>query len=258
MTVVAAAQHTEISRARNQFKSDGFAVIKNVIPRDLIDFLHAKLLDCVRENRITNQKRDIHLFENGVISSAHNIADYMEDYRLLIDLPAINEIFGAIYGDRQETVFNSSYFAKPKEIGLETRTHQDNAFFCMKPAEIMTCWLPVNFSTKENGALYYFAGSQAEGDIEHVADGNLGASMCLSEKDNRAVLSKYHKTYIELVKGDCVIHSALVVHGSDENRSAYDRNAFNFSIASRRAIRDEALFNRYKSNLEKFLAKRKQ
>ena len=46
---------------------------------------------------------------------------------------------------------NSSYFAKPKFQGLETKTHQDNAFFCMDPPEIATCWMPLSSANKKNG-----------------------------------------------------------------------------------------------------------
>jgi len=243
--------------AKQLYEKNGFVVLKEAIPLELIATIHSSLLKVVQEDQITNKSRDLHVFPNGEISSAHNLADYLEEYNSLIRLPNVRELVGKIYGELSDAVFNSSYFAKPKLIGLETKPHQDNAFFCMSPPEIATCWIPLTFADTSNGGLYYFAGSQQAGNLSHAPEGNLGASMCINSEHVDAVASRYPKQYISIKAGDCILHNPLVVHGSDANLSAFDRNAFNFSIGSAKAVRNAELFDQYQYNLKEFLQRKK-
>jgi phytanoyl-CoA hydroxylase len=246
-----------LSRAQKIMEANGFVVLRNSIPPKLVQSLHDELLIAVEEGRITNKLRDIHFFPDGEISSAHNLIDHIPSYALLQTLPNILALVRSFFKDVSVTQFNSSYFAKPKLQGLETRAHQDNAFFCMEPADVLTCWLPVSFARKENGCLYYYRGSHRLGNLEHVPEGELGASMCIPDALLAQTAKKFRKIYIELELGDCVIHNALVIHGSEENKSNHNRNAFNFSIASKYAARNDQRYQEYQKNLSSFLSKRK-
>jgi ectoine hydroxylase-related dioxygenase (phytanoyl-CoA dioxygenase family) len=243
--------------AKELYERNGFVVLKEAIPRELIATIHTALLKAVQEDQITNKSRDLHVFPNGEISSAHNLADYLEEYTGLIRLPNVRELVGKIYGELSDAVFNSSYFAKPKLIGLETKPHQDNAFFCMSPPEIATCWIPLTFADTSNGGLYYFAGSHQAGNLPHAPEGNLGASMCINSEYVDVVASRYPKQYVSIEAGDCILHNPLVVHGSDANLSEFDRHAFNFSIGSAKAVRNAELFDQYQNNLKEFLQRKK-
>ncbi|HXW60611.1 MAG TPA: phytanoyl-CoA dioxygenase family protein, partial [Myxococcota bacterium] len=243
--------------ARKIMQSNGFVVLKNSIPPELVQSVHDELLIAVAEDRITDKLRDIHFFSDGEISSAHNLIKYIPSYGLLQTLPNILAVAKYFFGEISVTQFNSSYFGKPKLQGLETRAHQDNAFFCMEPADVVTCWLPVSFARKENGCLYYYPGSHRMGNLEHVPEGNLGASMCIPDVLLIQAEKKFSKIYIELELGDCVIHNALVIHGSEANKSNCNRDAFNFSIASKYAVRNNQLYESYQKKLSSFLSTRK-
>jgi len=248
---------TRAEEAAALFRKNGFVVLRGAIPESLIVDLRKELLDAVAKTAITKAKRDIHLFPDGEISSAHNLIDYLPRYGELQGLPNIRALTTMLFGEISEEKFNSSYFAKPKLQGLETKPHQDNAFFCMEPANVLTCWSPVTFARRENGCLYYHAGSQAMGDIEHEPEGNLGASMCVTGEALALVEQRFPKRYIELDLGDCVVHGAQVVHGSEANSSPHDRNAFNFSVAGKNAKRRPDMFAAYKQKLEQFLDRKK-
>jgi ectoine hydroxylase-related dioxygenase (phytanoyl-CoA dioxygenase family) len=257
MNIESKLSTAKLDFAKELYEKNGFVVLKEAIPRELIATIHASLLKAVREDQITNKSRDLHVFPNGEISSAHNLADYLEEYTSLIHLPNVRDLVGKIYGELSDAVFNSSYFAKPKLIGLETKPHQDNAFFCMSPPEIATCWIPLTFADTSNGGLYYFAGSHQAGNLLHAPEGNLGASMCINSEYVDAVASRYPKQYISVKAGDCILHNPLVVHGSDANLSEFDRHAFNFSIGSAKTVRNAELFNQYQNNLKEFLQRKK-
>ena len=127
----------------------------------------------------------------------------------------------------------------------------------MDPPEIMTCWFPVDFSDSRNGTLYYYSKSNTLGDMPHIAEGNLGASMCIDMANMDNVVKKFKRHEITLSKGDCVVHNPLVVHGSESNLSGFDRKAFNFSIASSKAKRLEESYQKYLNKVQNFLIDKK-
>lgn len=243
---------SDINNAKLIYNENGFVTLKGVIDKKTIADLLGEVEKLLVDPKL-DKKRDLHYINEKEISSVHNIADYSEYYRSFIKTSKISEFFRTFYGEPKELIFNSSYFAKPKRVGISTKPHQDNAYFCMEPPEIMTCWFPVNFSDSRNGPLYYYKGSHKEGNIEHKPQGNLGASMCISAEAEKRVHSKYDKVEVHLETTDCVLHNPLVVHGSDENRSAFDRKAFNFSLASINTNQNEKSFLQYKSHLNRFL-----
>ena len=245
-------------KAAKIFKNNGFVILKKSIPKYLIKKIHLELKKKVKQNKIGNKLRDIHFFKDGTISSAHNLVNYIPSYSMLLKIPQIKKFAEEVFGELSKKHFNSSYFAKPKKQGLETKPHQDNAFFCMDPPQVATFWMPITFANKKNGCLYYYPKSHTFGNIKHKPEGNLGASMTIPEKFIKKVKKKYVKKYIELKLGDCVIHNSLVVHGSDANVSNIDRNAFNFSIAGKLAKRNENLYKNYQNNLSLFLLQKKR
>ncbi|MDA7624759.1 phytanoyl-CoA dioxygenase family protein [bacterium] len=245
-------ENHDIFKYKSLYEKNGFVILKGVIEKKTISDLLVEV-EKILVDPMLNRKRDLHYINEDEISSMHNIADYSDYYKSFIRASKVSDFFRAVYGEPKEINFNSSYFAKPRRVGILTKPHQDNAFFCMEPPEVMTCWFPVNFADSRNGAIYYYKGSHKEGNIQHEPQGNLGASMCISVGTEKIIRSKYDKVEIQLEATDCVLHNPLVVHGSDENKSAFDRKAFNFSIASIRTNQNKKLFAQYKNKFNKFL-----
>ena len=104
---------------------------------------------------IKNQKRDLNYLKTGQLSSVHNIVDYMPKYKKFGSNSKLYEIFNAIFGPHQKQWFNSSYFFKPKKVGIETKPHQDNAYFNLNPCDAFTAWIPTDSVTKKNSAFYH-------------------------------------------------------------------------------------------------------
>ena len=100
------------------------------------------------------------------------------------------------------------------------KIHQDNAFFNLNNAEALTCWVAIDKSDKDNGGLFYYKGSSKLGLFNHIPEGNLGASMTIKKTEKfKNAIKKFKKIFIDVCPGDCVIHDALVVHGSKSNIS---------------------------------------
>ena len=235
------------SSTKANFDADGFVIL----PRFLSDAVLCQLGDAIDGLQLRKDLGlDMH-YVNGQVSSIHNLAHH---------LPFIYEnCFSSLKPIAQELlgeplsplVFNASYFAKPAHDGLATKDHQDNAYFHFEPPSAVTCWVGLDDSDRTNGGLYYCAGSQALGALPHAPMGNLGASQALTEGDR--VADRFPAQFLTLNRGDVVIHSPLVVHGSMANHSDRPRRAFNFSFAGQSAKRNERTYERYRAQLAEFL-----
>ena len=149
------------------------------------------------------------------------------------------------------------FLLNQKDIGFINKIHQDNAFFNLNNAEALTCWVALDKTDRENGGLFYYKGSSILGLFNHIPEGNLGASMTINKTERfKNQIKKYRKIFINVDPGDCVIHDALVVHGSKSNISKNNRRAINFSIASKDKVNTKNL-KIYKNKLKKFLDKNK-
>ena len=243
----------EIDQIVDKLKKANFVIIKNFFDRNVLSKIKAEI-KILKD--IEMHKRDKHYIkvkDNLILSSMHNIHLYSAYYKNLILDSKLREIVKLRYGSTSKRIFNSSLFAKPKNVGLSTKIHQDNAFFNLNNAEALTCWVAIDKSDKDNGGLFYYKGSSKLGLFNHIPEGNLGASMTIKKTEKfKNAIKKFKKTFINVCPGDCVIHDALVVHGSKSNISSKNRRAFNFSIASRDKINNKKL-KLYKNKLKKFL-----
>tara|TARA_B100000927_G_C16367481_1_gene430059 strand:+ start:17 stop:766 length:750 start_codon:yes stop_codon:yes gene_type:complete len=238
-------------------KKDNFVVIKNFFSREVLSKIKSEIkkLEKIKMNR--RDKHYINSNNKPFLSSMHNIHLYSKYYKLLILKSELREIVNLRYGSTSKRIFNSSLFAKPKNVGLSTKLHQDNAFFNLNNAEALTCWVALDHSDKKNGGLFYYRGSSKLGLFNHIPEGNLGASMTIHQNQRfKNKIKGYKKVFIDVKPGDCVIHDALVVHGSESNKSLKNRRAFNFSIASQDKVNKTKL-KKYKDKLKKFLNRKK-
>ena len=246
----------KIKRIKKIFNQNGFAILKNFVSKKLIDEMENDTQK-LSKKIIKNKLIDVHYLKSGQLSSVHNILSYIPKYKKFATLTGLNKVFQEIFGPHSKRWGNLSYFYKAKKVGIETKPHQDNAYFNLNPCQVFTCWIPTNTVTKKNSAMYYYPGSQKEGLFSHNLQGNLGASLSISQKKINKIKKKYKKRYIEMEKGDCIIHSPLVVHGSESNKSNINRGSFNFSMKSKQANEDVAAINDHKKRLTLYLKKKK-
>ena len=50
-------------------------------------------------------------------------------------------------------------FNKPARIGSAVPAHQDNAYFCQSPPDVLTVWIAMDPVTEANGPVFYERGS---------------------------------------------------------------------------------------------------
>lgn len=109
-------------------------------------------------------------------------------------------------------------FNKPARIGSAVPPHQDNAYFCRTPSDVLTVWIAVDAVTEANGPVSYLRGSHRDGARPHAVSGVAGNSMGLVECPDQS------NAWAGLLEpGDALVHHAEVIHFSAPNTSDQNR-----------------------------------
>jgi ectoine hydroxylase-related dioxygenase (phytanoyl-CoA dioxygenase family) len=107
-------------------------------------------------------------------------------------------------------------FNKAAKIGSGVPPHQDNAYFCQSPPDVLTIWIAIDAATMENGPIFYVKGSHKAGLRTHRPSGVAGNSMGLTQMPDVADEDRFCGT---LDPGDALIHHCETIHYSGPNKS---------------------------------------
>jgi phytanoyl-CoA hydroxylase len=112
-------------------------------------------------------------------------------------------------------------FNKPARIGSGVPPHQDNAYFCQSPPDVLTIWIAMDAATEANGPVSYARGSHKLGLLAHKPSGVKGNSIGLAEKFDHT------NPFIGLLEpGDALIHNCQTIHYSGANKTDFSRCGF--------------------------------
>lgn len=115
----------------------------------------------------------------------------------------------------------SETFNKPAHIGSGVPPHQDNAYFCQSPPDVMTIWIAMDPVTGSNGPVFYERGSHKLGLLPHKPSGVKGNSIGLAQP------FEFAKPLVGLLEpGDALVHHCQTIHYSEPNRTALPRCGF--------------------------------
>ena len=112
-------------------------------------------------------------------------------------------------------------------------------------------WIACDKSNKSNGGVFYYPTSHKKGLLPHIISKQKGSSQMISKKKLKQI--KIKKKYINLQKGDCVVHHPEVIHGSNANLSNNNRSGVVLSFRSKNALINKLNIKRYKSRVKKNL-----
>ena len=111
-------------------------------------------------------------------------------------------------------------FNKPARVGTGVPYHQDNAYFCQTPPDMLTVWIAMDPVTMANGPVYYVRGSQKDGLLPTKPSGVKGNSIGLAE----APAVPLGEQFCGLLEpGDALIHQCETIHHSAPNHSDFPR-----------------------------------
>lgn len=173
-------------------------------------------------------ERLAHIFEQHLEEKGAKLSDELDkphwrDERLLEFLLAdevlnlIEPLIGPDIG-----LWSSHFISKDPYTGRATPWHEDSAYWKGKLVSyerIVTVWLAIDRSTKENGCMQVIPGTHRNGFSEYEAverSKNTFDTQIKRVDESKAV-------YFELEKGECSLHDSRIIHGAAPNASPYRR-----------------------------------
>lgn len=244
-----------LNKIKSIYDNVGFVVLRKILNDKEIYDLKQNIERYFKNLKQTNKKVKINYIlksKKKIISSLHNlpklkfIANIQKKKKIL-------KIVSKILNNTPKK-FGAEIFAKPAKIGKAIPAHQDNYYWCTINGSGLTIWIAINASNKKNGGLYYYEGSHKLGLLEHEISYVKGTSQKIKYLDG---IKKFKKTFPQLYPGDCLIHSSLIVHGSENNSSNYPRLGFTLRYINKHDKFDKIKIKNYMIALKKSESKKK-
>ncbi|MBO1511281.1 phytanoyl-CoA dioxygenase family protein [Metabacillus bambusae] len=119
-------------------------------------------------------------------------------------------------------LWSSHFICKDPYVGRATPWHEDSAYWkgrVDRYDKIVTVWLALDRSTKENGAMYVIPGTHVNGFSEYE---EVDKSTNLFDTQIKNV-DTTNAVCFELEPGECSLHDSRIIHGASENKSPYRR-----------------------------------
>lgn len=150
-------------------------------------------------------------------------------------------------------LFSTHFICKPKGNGKRVPWHEDSAYWHgqMNPMEVVTVWLALDPSRKENGCMMVIPETHGNGqkgfseyDPVDIAKNVFPSEITKNHRDD----SK--RVYIELEPNQASLHDARIQHGSEPNTSSVRRCGWTLRFTSA-AVK----FNDFKGCHQVYLAR---
>lgn len=212
-----------------KYERDGYAIFRSVLPpermaevADHVDWLKARYPDRAGEDL------------------GHDLLVNDPFWLDLVSEPALLDIAELFLGP-DLALFASHYISKEPLSGKPVLWHQDGAYWPLEPMRVLTCWLSVDRSTRENGCLKVVPGSHTS-DLAELKENLSGNNVLGSESDVEVDESK--AVYLELEPGDVEVHHPNILHSSEPNTSPHRRCGLTIRYipTSTRIVSDEQPF----------------
>lgn len=224
---------TALEKAAIAYEEQGFAIIRDVIPEDLLDEARTHV------EWLTGRYPELRPehFHHPLI---RNDAFWV---RLISD-PRLVDIAEYFLGP-DLACFTAHYICKPPYDGQPVLWHQDGAYWKLAPMNALTVWLAIDESTTQNGCLRMIPGSHKlplyppnlRTDLPNMLFSEADGGLVRAWAEERGIVD------IELKPGDVSIHHPHLLHCSEANTSPKRRCGLDIGyIATSTRIESEGLY----------------
>jgi non-heme Fe2+,alpha-ketoglutarate-dependent halogenase len=122
-------------------------------------------------------------------------------------------------------VWGSGFFYKKPHDGGFVSWHQDSTYWGLEPFDIVTAWVAMTPSRRENGCMRVVPGTHSKGQLPH-ADTFSKQNLLSRGQEIQVKVDEKDARDIVLEPGQFSLHHVGIVHGSDANDSDLPRYGF--------------------------------
>ncbi|XID90947.1 phytanoyl-CoA dioxygenase family protein [Paenibacillaceae bacterium WGS1546] len=173
-----------------------------------------------------------HLAEKGDKLSDELDTPHFRDKRLLEFLLAdeVLDLVEPIIGPNI-MLWSSHFICKDPYVGRATPWHEDSAYWngrFDKYDKIVTVWLAIDRSFKENGCMRVIPGTHHNGFSQYE---NVDMSVNTFHAQIKDI-DESKAVYFELEPGECSLHDSRIIHGAAANTSPHRRCGYTMRFIS--------------------------
>lgn len=204
----------------DDYHRDGVVRIRQFFSVDTVTEIRAELDRYMRDD-LPSKPNDARTLESDgqTVRNLWRLEQHCEYFRELAARADIMSLMAKLVHGEPELAAVET-FNKPARVGSAVPYHQDNAYFCRTPPDMLTLWVAIDPVTHDNGPVYYIKGSHKDGLLPSVPSGVTGNSIGLAEPPGVPKSEQFQAT---LAPGDATIHHCEVIHHSDPNLSDQPR-----------------------------------
>jgi len=204
----------------SEFERDGVIVIRQLLTSERVDEIRQEVQRYIRDDLPTRPADARTLEPDGhTVRNLWRLEQYSAYFRAISEDASLRMLVGRLL--RSEPVLTGvETFNKPARVGSAVPWHQDNAYFCRQPANVLTLWIAVDEVTRENGPIRFLKGSHLLGHLPTRNSGVRGNSVGLAEPPK---FVEDEQLVATLAPGDATVHHCQTVHCSAPNRTERSR-----------------------------------
>lgn len=211
---------TDYTNCVEDYRRDGVVRLRQLFPQEKVAEVRAELERYMRDD-LSSKPKDARTLEpdGKTVRNLWRLEQHNEYFRELAQSKSLLSLVAELVNG-EPVLAGVETFNKPARVGSGVPYHQDNAYFCRTPADMLTVWIAIDAVTVDNGAVYFVKGSHHDGLLPSVQSGVTGNSVGLAEHPTTPRSEQFCAT---LEPGDATIHHCEVVHHSDPNVTDHPR-----------------------------------
>jgi phytanoyl-CoA hydroxylase len=231
-------KHLDATKVLNEYERDGVALVRGLLSAAEVVAIRDELDRYICED-LAQKPADARTLESDESTvrnlwrlEVHN--EFFRDFSARADLRDL--MAPLVKGD--PILAGVETFNKPARIGSGVPPHQDNAYFCQTPPDMLTVWIAIDEVTEANGPVTYVKGSHRLGPLPTKPSGVRGNSIGLAEVPE---VGEGELLVGLLAPGDATIHHCNTVHYSAPNTTDFPRLGFLLVFRGGHTTTDPAL-----------------
>lgn len=202
------------------YERDGVIHIPQFLSADEVAAVQAELSRYIRED-LASKPLDARTLEKDeqTVRNLWRLEQHNAFFAKMAEREDILQLVAALVHGRP-VLAGVETFNKPALIGSGVPYHQDNAYFCQEPPDMLTIWIAIDAVTEANGPVFFIPGSHREGMKPTRPSGVRGNSIGLAETPAVPLSQQICGL---LAPGDATIHHCETIHHSAPNTTPQSR-----------------------------------
>lgn len=202
------------------YENDGVVRVPHFLSADEVSAVRVELERYIRDD-LAAQPGDACTFEKDekTVRNLWRLEKYNEWFSELGEREDI-KAFIAPFVHGEPLLVGVETFSKPARIGSGVPYHQDNAYFCQTPPDMLTVWIAIDGVTEANGPVFFVKGSHKAGILPTKPSGVRGNSIGMAEPTPVPLGDQFCGL---LEPGDATIHQCETIHHSAPNTTNFSR-----------------------------------